>query len=490
MQRGLALVYFYVFGWMILSAQTDIVSDAIKSNVATIHSRFVSNNNEQGFGFVVGESNGRLYLATAGHVVMEDGADPGKENANSIGIRFCGSDQTYTATILQAAIRPYDFALLEIPKPNGYVWKADCLGTNLQAGQSVGYIGRNNDCYIPNPNIHGSINRITIDLVFLDFNSVGRGTSGAPLIGSDGIIGMIIAAEQGNVEALTIERLRNEVTNGGRFPFRFGLRAEDKSDLKLFNMVKVEGGQFTMGCENSRDGSCTNNDMTEHQVSLSGFYLSKFEVTVQQFKAFIEATRYQTDADKKGYSYVWTGTAIVQKQGVNWSCNTAGIPHKSSDFGQPVVHVSYNDAVAYCRWLSKQTGKTYRLPTEAEWEYAARGGKLSNHKYAGSNILRDVAWYNETSGNTTHQVGALNPNELRLYDMSGNVWEWCADWFSPDYDNNSSNVNPQGPTSGLNKVLRGGSWGVTDNLCRIITRNAHPPSFSDPSFGFRVARNF
>ena len=155
---------------------------------------------------------------------------------------------------------------------------------------------------------------------------------------------------------------------------------------------------------------------------------------------------------------------------------------------QPVVGISWHDAVAYCEWLSKQTGQTYRLPTEAEWEYAARGGKESKgFYYAGSNELDEVGWYNENSEAKTQPVGEKKPNELGLYDMSGNVWEWCQDWYG-DYPQGTLR-DPKGPDTGQYRVLRGGSWHYYVSYCRLPLRFHYGPTGRVNGFGFRLARS-
>jgi len=160
-----------------------------------------------------------------------------------------------------------------------------------------------------------------------------------------------------------------------------------------------------------------------------------------------------------------------------------------SDYQHPVIHVSHIDAIAYCSWLSKQTGKTYRLPTESEWEYAARGGKLTKgYMYAGSNEIKEVAWYDENSNNTTHKVGGLKPNELGLYDMNGNIYEWCADWYNEKYFKPTLQINPQSSYQDLLAVLRGGSWKQSGSLSRVSSRHKGFPEDCNFNVGFRVAR--
>lgn len=147
--------------------------------------------------------------------------------------------------------------------------------------------------------------------------------------------------------------------------------------------------------------------------------------------------------------------------------------------------VDYADCLTFISKLNNLTGKHYRLPTEAEWEFAARGGTRSQgYKYCGSNSLASVAWYRDNSSGT-HRVGSLSPNELGLYDMSGNVWEWCADWFG-SYSSNDQ-TNPTGPTSGSYRVARGGSWNDAAWYCRVSDRNYREPSNRYGGLGLRLA---
>jgi formylglycine-generating enzyme required for sulfatase activity len=150
-----------------------------------------------------------------------------------------------------------------------------------------------------------------------------------------------------------------------------------------------------------------------------------------------------------------------------------------------MYYVSWEDAKAFCRELSRLTGKNYQLPTEAQWEYAARGGRYSEgYKYSGSNNVGDVAWYDDNSRISTHPVKQKQPNALGLYDMSGNVWEWCQDWYG--YYSPSSQSNPQGPSSGDFRVLRGGSWYSNVQRCRVSDRGGSISSYSYRGSGFRV----
>jgi formylglycine-generating enzyme required for sulfatase activity len=205
-----------------------------------------------------------------------------------------------------------------------------------------------------------------------------------------------------------------------------------------------------MGCTAEQGADCF--DYEAHQVTLSDYKIGKYEVTQAQWKAVM---------------------------GDN--------PSRFSGCDKcPVEQVSWNDTQDFIKKLNDKTGKTYRLPTEAEWEFAARGGNRSKiYKYSGSDILDKVAWYDATSGSKTHEVGTTKAaNEMGIYDMSGNVWEWCQDWYG-DFDA-SSKTNPKGASTGSNRVLRGGSWLDDPQHCRVSYRNNHAPDFRFKIFGFRL----
>ena len=218
-----------------------------------------------------------------------------------------------------------------------------------------------------------------------------------------------------------------------------------------FKMVPIEGGTFTMGATAEQGTDSFDNESPTHKVILSDYSIGETEVTQELWLAVM---------------------------GRNPSYFTGNLQ-------RPVERVSWYECQAFITKLSQLTGRTFRLPTEAEWEFAARGGnKSKGYKYAGNDTISYVAWYSENSSNKTHPVGKKAPNELGLYDMSGNVWEWCLDW----YDNYVSDkqTNPAGPASGSNRVYRGGSWDFTDRYCRVSTRSDIVPSDTYRNLGLRL----
>ena len=238
-------------------------------------------------------------------------------------------------------------------------------------------------------------------------------------------------------------------------------------------MVFVKGGTFQMG-DTFVDGD--DDEKPVHEVTVSDFYIGKYEVTNAQFCKFLNEKGNQQEGDKLWLD-IESQYCLIEKRDQQYAAKAGYENH-------PVIEVTWYGARAYCQWAGG------RLPTEAEWEYACRGGSRSAHyKYSGSNNVHDVAWYRSNSGRRTHLVGTKQPNELGLYDMSGNVWEWCADWYDKEYYSKSPKQNPEGPASGSSRVLRGGSWDSSAGSCRVANRDGGDPDFSDYDVGFRVVQD-
>lgn len=233
-----------------------------------------------------------------------------------------------------------------------------------------------------------------------------------------------------------------------------------------FKMVAVEGGTFTMGATREQQDEARYDEYPAHQVTLSSFCIGETEVTQALWRAVMGSNpSYFTPSN--GYA---------------------------ENLQRPVEQVSWDDCQTFITKLNQLTGQNFRLPTEAEWEYAARGGKLSQgYKYAGSNDIGDVAWYwnnipsqtNGTAGYGTQTVATKAPNELGLYDMSGNVWEWCQDWCG-SYSSNAQ-TNPMGPESGSFRVNRGCSWSLDAWCCRVSFRGSNYPWNAFDGLGLRLA---
>jgi formylglycine-generating enzyme required for sulfatase activity len=264
---------------------------------------------------------------------------------------------------------------------------------------------------------------------------------------------------------------KSQTVNSGESTVRIENYADSVTREIVNSMIFVEGGTFTMGCTSEQGGDCNKNEKPAHSVTVNSFYIGMYEITQAQWRAIMGKDR-----------------------------------GKAGDL--PVEMVSWNDVQEFILKLNAKTGKQYRLPTEAEWEFAARGGtKSKGYKYSGSNNLDDVAWhrdncrvktrfnetrlaeeagvFNKNGFLTAHPVGTRQANELGIFDMTGNAWEWCEDWY--DKYNSSPSTNPRGPSSGSRRVFRGGGWFYPAKFARVTLRSSAPPGFRHITIGFRLA---
>ena len=281
----------------------------------------------------------------------------------------------------------------------------------------------------------------------------------------------------------------------------------------LLVMVQVQGGTFWMG---DTIGDGRSDERPLHRVAVSSFALSKFEVTVGQFRQFVQEGGYITTAERQGGWLVWTGKFWERKFNASWKN-----PYFAQTERDPVVMVSWYDAIEFCNWLSRREHLTafydilsntvmenwsaagYRLPTEAEWEHAARsGGKEYEYSWGNGSPEGNIAdeslkttfsawpfaiWAGYSDGYvSTAPVGSYPPNELGLYDMSGNVWEWCNDWYG-SYGSEAQ-TDPRGPQSGVARCLRGGSWTDEPGALPAFFRSGRLPYGRGVNSGFRPVR--
>ena len=279
------------------------------------------------------------------------------------------------------------------------------------------------------------------DKIYVDGNYVGV----SPLTTNLSYGSHEIKAER---DGKTVSKTINVAQSGGGTNIKLTFFGNQTFTVKgvTFTMIAVEGGTFQMGAtsENYSD------ERPVHSVTLSDYYIGETEVTQELWQAVM-------------------GTNPSYFKGSN----------------KPVEYVSWNDCYTFIEKLNQLTGKNFRLPTEAEWEYAARGGnKSQGYKYSGSNTIGNVAWYTDNSGGKTHDVKTKQANELGIYDMSGNVWEWCQDRYG-SYSSGSQ-TNPTGPASGSSRVFRGGSWGDSARYCRVSNRDYYNPANRRNTFGFRL----
>ncbi len=233
--------------------------------------------------------------------------------------------------------------------------------------------------------------------------------------------------------------------------------------------VTITGGSFYMGDEKGED-----KEKPLHSVTLNDFKIGKYEVTNAQYCEFLNE---KGNREGVGGTWMFLEYSKIELKGARFISMLGYENH-------PVVVISWEGAAAFAEWSGA------RLPTEAEWEYVSRGGSLTNeYTYSGSNQIDEIAWYERNSGSKTHHVGTKKSNELGVHDMSGNVWEWCNDWYDEAYYQTSPQQNPQGADTGSARVLRGGSWRFDDDYCRSSKRYNIAPAARNTGIGFRLAQS-
>lgn len=247
--------------------------------------------------------------------------------------------------------------------------------------------------------------------------------------------------------------------------------------------VHIPAGEFWMGSR-PEDRPAEAAEKPRHRVKLTrDFYISAHEVTVGDFRKFVEATDYRTTAEKNGlggWQANWSTSKGKRSPTCTW--RNPGFAQTDKD---PVVVVSWDDAVAFSRWLTTVEGAECRLPTEAEWEYACRAGS-DDIRHIGTGQLTEFAWLSNNSGAKTHPVGLLKPNTWGVYDSYGNVREWCLDFYAASYPSAALAVDPAGPKSGTQHSWRGGSWQDGSSFVRSAKRGGYSPDEAFNNLGFRV----
>lgn len=282
------------------------------------------------------------------------------------------------------------------------------------------------------------------------------------------------------------------------------------------NMVKLDGGLFLMGTD-TQEGFQRDGEGPVREVTLDPFYIDAYPVTNSRFAEFVKATGYQTESERLGWSFVFQGHISKERYdelveatvpGASWWCKVSNADWKRPEGpdsnienrpNQPVVHISWNDALEYCRWAGK------RLPSEAEWEYAARGGLEQKLYPWGDELTPDgrhlcniwqgefpVSDLAEDGYSAPAPVDAFPPNGYGLYTVTGNAWEWCHDWFHPTYHVSATRTNPVGPVEGSAKVMKGGSYLCHKSYCnryRVAARTSNTPDSATTNISFRCVRD-
>jgi len=324
-----------------------------------------------------------------------------------------------------------------------------------------------------------------------------------------------VGALQNLESAVEVKRQASLVTMSVETLGRQGGRMEPENHRQAIRdrLVRLEGGSFLMGTDD-REGFPADGEGPVREVKLSPFYLSPYAVTNEEFRAFILGTGYVTDAERFGWSYVFhlfvtekgkgSEPRVAQEtpwwwvvEGASWAAPEGPGSTIEDRLNHPVIHISWHDAWAYCQWSGT------RLPSEAEWEYASRGG-LAQKRYPWGDVLRPDGQHrcniwqgkfpiknNESDGYSgTAPVDEYEPNGYGLYNMVGNVWEWCSNWFSVAETYKLGEVNPKGPVRGKAKSIRGGSYLCHRSYCnryRVAARSSNTPDSSTGNMGFRIA---
>lgn len=552
--------------------------DSLHYNVVKVTSNFQNGGQAFGFAMITGYSGNRMYLVTAKHVVERE---YDRSDRPIVQVQFFKSTKVIFASVFKVS-PSYDIAVLEIEIPTEPKWNPNCLGSIPVPEQVVSFIGRNGTWYSPGRLFQGNIYQIDGDYIDVDITSIEAGSSGAPLLNDNGIIGMIIGDEGNRSTAIAIDRIAEEVTDHGKFGYLFKLEesamsdlltskgiiereledwkvAKQKNTLQAFEdfkstypdgefiedvnkrieeikkstlehdekvawdvanaketikgyqsyldkypnghfayqakdrierinirrgniLVKIKGGSFDQGCT-AEQQDCETYEFPVRTVQIKDFWIGKYEVTNQEYCAFLNSQGNQTEDGNTWLDINDEHCHIVETEN--------GFQPEYGYADYPVREVTWYGARAYCQWLKQKTGENYRLPTESEWEYAARGGHLSRkYLFAGSNLLKDMAWFQENSDNNTHSVGRQRPNELGLYDMSGNVMEWVQDSWYLDYNDAPKDGSARMSSHHNIRVLRGGAWSSVSRANRVSKRASDYANKSENDVGFRIAKDF
>lgn len=475
-------------GLRLMAQPIEVETSPLKHPVVRIDAISENEPKSSGTGFIVGQKDDRLYLFTAFHVI-KNGAE----------IELAFFDRSVRKAKIEDIFEKEDIAILSCEPPPAYknLRSYKLSLTMPKLGDDIYIIGHplDNTWSIINSKVNDPTKGISGEFSFSPA-SVKVGCSGGPILNKKfELIGMTLQVSATEAIGISSAKLQDALRHKN-IPENLlkGILNTQPNNLTANldnNFVLVRGGTFTMG---STEGET--NERPPHPVKLNDFYLARHELTYQEFRGFVEESNYKSEAEQKGGSQV--GKEFTNRNGVNWRHDANGNLREPDSYTHPVVHVSWNDAQAYCQWLSDKTGERYRLPSEAEWEYAAGGGAGTRNRWSGTDNeteLTSYAWYNINGESRTHPVGEKRPNSLGLYDMSGNVVEWCQDDFryysasdvpedgspwvksTPDFSNNKSI-----------KAVRDGGWYNEAGRCRTTYRFPFEAQNTNGLVGFRILR--
>jgi len=467
-----------------------------------------------GFGFVVGVQNDSIFIITPKHVI--DGVHPSPGQSAEIKVYF--HHEKFESLSAEVVARDgLDMALLRVIKTKSFSFDPQSVCTRFKRSDPVWWIGQDRKWGVPLDKYAGQLTvnePDTKDLIEFIAPTIEAGVSGAPLIGKQGIIGMVIEDAPPTAYALDIDKIRRFARSNARWSLpdcsaavevkkpsscwdswthKKVCRDKFKDGSEGPTMVLLSGGTFTMGSDSAEADS---DEKPPRSVRVGSFAMGQKEVTRAEFRRFVEQKNYSTDAEKSNGCRTWDGSKWKYVEGRNWSS-----PGFEQGSNHPVTCVSWNDAQAYVKWLSRETSQIYRLPTEAEWEYAARGGS-SAERFWGSDADKACDYANvadqeakrKFSEWTIHNcndkfvytmpVDRKLTNGFGLYNVLGNVLEWTCSLYEDPYDAEAK----QCELGDGRRALRGGSWNYNPKGVRSANRNRGAPDGRDYDLGFRVAR--
>jgi formylglycine-generating enzyme required for sulfatase activity len=483
--RALARAATWLAGlWLVAApAAAAELLDAVRRQVVAIEAEWRDGSSRHGFGFVVGEDDDRPIIATADHLLRGRGPDA---TATRVSLRWFDAPLTRVeARRLPTRANRLDLGVLVAERPAGFAFEPrllDPAAADLAPGAPLWFIGRSDDWYVPQ--LPGAVNHVSRldDEIVADGLAVRPGTSGAPLLSQGGIVGMIVRdVDSEEVRATTITAIAHAFAEW-RLPWGLqpaGAPAAAEDCPFCPEIVALDGGTFRLGSPPDEPGRHAD-EGPPTRVRVTPFGLGRHEVTVAQYARFAEAT------GVPGRGCSWYGPDGWELDPTrDW--RSPGIAQGPDD---PVVCVGFDEARAYVDWLRAETGVPYRLPSEAEWEFAARAGSVT--PYAVGTVLEPSDANIAGAVGTTSPVGSYPANAWGLADVHGNVWEWVADCWAPSHAGRPRDAAARLEGAELDctrRVIRGGSWASAAGRARAAHRGANGTDARNIYIGFRVARD-
>jgi formylglycine-generating enzyme required for sulfatase activity len=450
-------------------SRTGIISpEHLFYNVIQLTVSFSKGEPFSGFGFIVAERDNTLYAVTANHLTFSDQPDI---ETTGISVQFYNMKGKFCpAKLSDYYDEDRDLTIFEVPKPTAdYQWERNVFRPWPKEKEKVWFIGRDKDWFVPDtPGIVVSPPSRAEHIFAVNIDGIHPGTAGAPLITEKGIAGMIVADSPTDIKALDIDIIRILVSQEWGYPWDLQDTETRRKPVPDYpepkngenftepftgmEFVWIPGGCYEMGCGHLTS-ECSASESFVHEVCIAGFLMGKYEVTQGQWKKIMG-----------------DNCAMFQK---------------GDDY--PTDAVSWYDAKEFIARLNEKSGANFRLPTEAEWEYACRSlGK--SEKYAGGSDPDQSAWYLSDSKGSSHPAGTKSPNGSGLYDMSGNLWEWCEDIFHENAYIRHPRDNPIYLNQGTERVVRGGSWRSRAEDVRCACRYSLRPVVRYNHAGFRLVK--